>query len=443
MKKRLSKTQIIALGFFIIIMTGTLLLMLPIASRDGNSANFSDALFTATSSTCVTGLIVADTYTTWSLFGQMVLLVLIQIGGLGFITMGMFFAIFLKKKIGLKERDLIQESLNGLQIGGVVRLVKKIVPIAFIFEGVGAILLSIRFIPDMGIGVGIWNGIFHSVSAFCNAGFDLLGRYEKYCSIVPYYDDIIVNVTIMSLIVIGGIGFIVWDDISLNKWRANKYRLHTKIVLLTTTVLIIGGALLFFIFEKDNLMVDMGIKERILTSFFGSVSPRTAGFNSLDTAQFTQSTRLLTVVLMFIGGSPGSTAGGIKTTTLVVLLLLVVSNLRNKKDLNFLGRRLDDGAIRKASTVFLINLFLLITSTLIICALQPFPLDDVLFETSSAIGTVGMTTGITRALTIPSRYIIIILMYCGRIGSVSFALSFMEKKKLQTVQLPEERITIG
>ena len=417
--------------------------MLPISARSGQVTSFTECLFTATSATCVTGLIVVDTYQHWTMFGQIVILSLIQIGGLGFITMGVFFSIFLKRKIGLKERNLVQESVNTLQIGGVVRLVKKIVPGALLFEGIGALILFIRFLPDMGVKEAVWNGIFHAVSAFCNAGFDIMGKYGAYSSLVTYYDDITVNMVIMLLIIIGGIGFIVWDDISIHKWHVKKYMLHTKIVLWTTGILIFGGALLFYIFERDNLMADMSVKGQILTSLFASVSPRTAGFNTLDTAVYSQASKLLSSILMFIGGSPGSTAGGVKTTTLVVLILGVVANLRNREDLNVFGRRLDEDSVRKASNVFFLNLTLAIISVVAICAIQPLAMDDVIFEVASAIGTVGMTTGITRDLTIASRYIIILLMYCGRIGSMSFALSFLEKKKRDMVRLPQERITIG
>ena len=443
MRKQLSKTQTIALGFFIIISTGTLLLMLPACARDGRMTGFTDALFTSTSATCVTGLVTVDTYQHWSLLGQVVILALIQIGGLGFITMGMFFSIFLKRKIGLKERDLIQESLNSLHIGGMVRLVKKIVPFTFLFEGIGALVLFLRFLPRMGVKDALWYGIFHSVSAFCNGGFDLMGRYEEYSSLVSYYDDVVVNVTIMLLIVIGGIGFIVWDDIGKHGIHVRRYLLHTKIVLATTATLIFGGAVLFFLFESGGLLAGMEARGQILSSLFASVTARTAGFNTLDTAGYSQASRMLTVLLMFIGGSPGSTAGGIKTTTLVVLVLLAVATLKNRQEMNIFHRRLSEETIRKASTVFLINLLLACVSVLALSALNPFSLDDVLFEVFSAIGTVGMTTGITRDLTIVSRYIIIILMYCGRIGSMSFALSFMEKKRGAVVKLPKEHITIG
>lgn len=443
MLKRLSKAQTIALGFFLIIMTGTLLLMLPISSRSGQVTSFHDALFTATSATCVTGLIVADTYQHWSNFGQVVILALIQTGGLGFITMGIFFSVFLKRKIGLKERNLVQESVNAFDIGGVVRLVKKIVFGTMIIEGTGALILFFRFLPQMGVAKALWNGVFHAVSAFCNAGFDIMGKYGAYSSLTSYYDDITVNLVIMMLIIIGGIGFIVWDDISIHKWHVRKYRLHTRIVLLTTTILVFGGAFLFYVFERNNLLAGMSVKGQVLSSLFGSVTARTAGFNTTDTGAYTQASKLLTSILMFIGGSPGSTAGGVKTTTVVVLILIVIANLRNRTDLNIFGRRLDEDSIRKASTVFVLNLTLALVSVVAICAIQPLSLDDVVFEVSSAIGTVGMTTGITRDLTMASRYIIILLMYCGRIGSMSFALSFLEKRKCADVRLPQERITIG
>lgn len=444
MMKRLSRVQTIAVGFLLIIATGTILLMLPVSSKSGESAGVLNALFTAVSSTCVTGLVVVDTYTSWTIFGQIVILILIQIGGLGFITIGVFFSIFLKRHIGLKERNLIQESVNTLQIGGTVRLVRKIVCYSAVIEITGAILLMIRFIPQFGLGEGIWYGIFHSISAFCNAGFDLMGQFEPYASLSMYYDDVLINVVIMSLILIGGIGFIVWDDISKHKWHIKKYMLHTKIVLAMTVLLVLGGSLLFYLFERGNLLEGMSMKDQALASVFGAVTPRTAGFNTLDTGAYSEATRLLNVVLMFIGGNPGSTAGGVKTTTVMVILLYVWSSLRNKKGLNIFGRRLDEDSIKKASTVFFMNILLASASALIMCGLeQALPLSDIFMEIFSAIGTVGISTGITRDISIASKCILILLMYCGRLGSMSFALSFTEKKQSSAVELPVERITIG
>ena len=442
-RRHVSQTQFIAYGFFCVIITGTLLLMLPFASRDGQSEPFLNCLFTATSASCVTGLVVADTRSQWSLFGQLVILTMIQIGGLGFITVGVFISIVLRRKIGLKERGLMMESVNTLQIGGVVRLAKKIIIGTCIFEGTGAVLLAIRFIPQFGFFRGLFYGIFHSISAFCNAGFDLMGGQTPYSSFVAYYDDWLVNFVIMSLIIIGGIGFIVWDDLSRNKLHFRKYMLQTKIVLVTTAILVFGGGLLFYLLERNHLLVGMNTSGKILTSLFSSVTARTAGFNTTDTAALTDGSKLLTIILMFIGGSPGSTAGGIKTTTLVVLLLCVHSNIKQTYGINIFGRRLENDAVKRAGTILTINLLLAVTASLAIMAIQPLGFSDILFETFSAIGTVGMTTGITRALHPISRCIIILLMYCGRIGSLSFALAFVQSKRKPHVQQPAEAINIG
>ncbi len=443
-QNHLSQTQFIAYGFFCVILAGALLLTLPFASRDGQSIGFLNALFTATSATCVTGLVVADTWSQWTLFGQIVIICLIQIGGLGFITIGVCLSIILRRKIGLKERGLLQESVNTLQIGGVVRLARKIFIGTIIFEGTGAILLAIRFVPQYGFFRGVFYGFFHSISAFCNAGFDLMGFQGKYSSFVNYYDDWLVNLVIMSLIVIGGIGFVVWDDVSRNKWHVRKYMLHTKIVLLTTFVLIFGGAYLFYLLERNALMEDMTVSGKILSSLFSSVTARTAGFNTIDTGALTDGSKLLTIVLMFIGGSPGSTAGGIKTTTIIVLLFCVVSNIRRESGLNVFGRRIEDDTIKRASTIMTMNLTLTLIVALVIMGIQPdLIMSDVLFETFSAIGTVGMTTGITRDLLPVSRILIIFLMYCGRIGSLSFALAFTQQKRTSQIKLPVGKITIG
>ncbi len=444
MGKGLSRVQTIAIGFLLIIAVGTVLLMLPAASKSGESAGPFCALFTSVSSTCVTGLVVVDTYSGWTYFGQAVILALIQVGGLGFITVGVFFATFLKRRIGLKERNLIQESINTLQIGGTVRLVRKVVCYTAIFEGVGALLFMIRFIPMLGWAEGIWYGIFHSVSAFCNAGFDLMGRFEPYSSLTLFYDDALVNLTTMALIIIGGIGFIVWDDISRNRWHFRRYMLHTKIVLSMTAALVFGGAFCFYLLERDGLLAGMGAKGQILSSLFGSVTARTAGFNTLDTASYSEATRLLNVILMFIGGSPGSTAGGIKTTTMAVILLYVWANLRNQHGLNVFGRRLDEDSIKKASTVFFINLLLAASCALVMSALESgIGMSDIFMEVFSAVGTVGISTGITRDISLASKCILILLMYCGRLGSMSFVLFFTEKKKSPPVMQPVERITIG
>lgn len=443
-RRRLTQTQTIALGFLTVILCGALLLMLPISAKNGQSTDFLSCLFTATTSTCVTGLIVVDTFTHWSIFGQCVILTMIQIGGMGFMTMGVAVAILLRRKISLKERGVLQESMNVVQIGGIVRLAKKVAIGVFLIEGIGALIFAIRFIPMLGVGKGIYYSIFHSVSAFCNAGIDLMGFEGEYSSFVNHYGDPIINLTIMALIIIGGIGFVVWDDITKKKWHFKQYMLHTKVVIMFTFILIIGGALLFYIFEKDNLMKDMSTGETILASLFSSVTPRTAGFNTIDTAGLSNGSKLLTCVLMFIGGSPGSTAGGIKTATVMVLIVYVWSNIRGSGKFNIFKRRLDDDAIKKASNVLCISLVLAVTALIAICGMQPeLPIGDVIFEVCSAIGTAGMSTGVTRELTTVSRVIIILLMYCGRLGSMSFAMAFTESKKNVPVKLPTEKIMIG
>lgn len=440
---KLTQTQMIVVGFMLIILTGSLLLMLPWASRSHEVTPFLDTLFTATSASCVTGLVVVDTWSHWSVFGQVIILILIQVGGMGFMTLGVFMAILLRRRIGLKTRGVLQESINSLQIGGIVKLAKKIIQGTVFFESVGALILMYRFIPKVGMVRGIWYGIFHSVSAFCNAGFDLMGYVEPYQSLCGYAGDWLVNLTIMSLIVIGGIGFFVWDDIATKKLKVRRYTLHTKLVLMTTLALIIGGALFFFFTEQSNVLRNMPFAERIWASFFQSVTARTAGFNTVDTGALTEGSKFVTILLMFVGGSPGSTAGGIKTTTLIVLLVCVRSNMRQEKGYNILDRRLDEEVVRKACTVMCTNLLLMLTATIVMLVLQPFALTDVLFETASAIGTVGMTTGITRSICSVSKAILIFLMYCGRIGSLTFALSLRGNKHEPAVKQPVEQVMIG
>lgn len=445
LQHKMTYVRIIAFGYLLVITGGTLLLLLPGATRAEGGTDFLTALFTATSATCVTGLVVVDTYTHWTAFGHTIILIMIQIGGLGFMTMGVLLAMFLKKKITLRTRGLLQESMNGMQVGGIIRLVRMVLRGTILIEMTGAILLAFRFIPVFGWGKGILYSVFHSVSAFCNAGFDLMGAYSgQYSSLVAFYDDAVVNIVIMALIVIGGIGFFVWQDLKENKLRFRKYRLHTKITLLMTAMLLVAGTVLFLIFESGNLLAGMSGKDKLLASAFSSVTARTAGFNTIDTGGLTHASKLLTMVLMFIGGSPGSTAGGIKTVTTMVLIAYVWSNLRASKGVNVFNRRLDDDVIRKASNVVVISLLMAVTTSILICFLQPdLVVEDILFEVFSAIGTVGMSTGVTRDLSLASRIVIILLMYCGRIGSMSFALSFTERKKVAPIQLPIEKIMIG
>lgn len=443
-KNSITYPKTVALGFLMLIAVGTVLLMLPIASRSSGAADFTEALFTSTSASCVTGLIVADTYSNWTLFGQIVIICLIQIGGLGFLTILTMFSMFFHRRIGLRERGLLQESVNTMYIGGIVKLMKKILIGTFAVESAGAVLLAVRFIPEMGVAVGIYNSVFTSISAFCNAGFDLMGRYGEYSSLTQFRDDTIVNITIILLILIGGTGFFVWDDITVNKLKFSKYKLHTKLVLISTAVLVVSGTLFFFMTERDTVLEGLRIGSKIKASAFMAVTPRTAGFNTTDIASMSSSGKLLTIILMFIGGNPGSTAGGVKTTTVIIFLLSAWSSLKNRSEINIMKRRLESDVLKRAASVITINITLIIISMLLMSAAQPeLDLSDLAIEIFSAIDTVGMSTGITRELNTFSRYIVIFLMYCGRVGSLSFALLFTEQKTPDSLLNPVEKINIG
>ncbi len=441
--RRLTQTQMIVIGFCLVILSGTILLMLPISTREGVVTSPIDALFTTVSASCVTGLIIADTYQYWSIFGQIVIISLIQIGGLGFMTIGVFFAVVLRKKIGLWVRGTLQESVNIMQTGGIVRLAKKIIIGTAVFEGTGALILSIHFSRTMDWGQAVYYGIFHSVSAFCNAGFDLMGKDGEYISLTGYSGDWTVNLVIMLLIIIGGIGFFIWNDLSENKLHFRRWKLHTKITILMTLALVFGGAAVLFALEYNNTLAGRPLDEQILCSLFGSVTARTAGFNTVDTAALTDSSKLFTALLMFIGGSPGSTAGGIKTTTFVVLAASVYSGLFDKRECSMFGRRLSRDVVRKASTVLCTNLMLCVTAVLIIVTATSLGVTDVIFEVASAMGTVGMSAGITRDLDAVSKISLIFLMFCGRVGSMTFALSLKGHKVEPPVRLPEEEVMIG
>lgn len=437
-------SMIIAGGFFIMIMTGAILLMLPISSQSGSYTPFLDCVFTATSASCVTGLIPFDTATSWTVFGQIVILCMIQIGGLGFVTISMVFFFAFHRKIGLRERNLLKESGNLLYIGGIVSLAKKALKRTVIIELTGAILLSIRFIPEFGLGTGIYYGVFHAISAFCNAGFDLMGcHYGKGSSLIHYQGDPLVCLTICFLIIIGGLGFFVWDDIVANKLKFRRYRLHTKLVLVMTASLIILGTVLFLALENGNTFAGKSGGTKLLMAFFQSVTPRTAGFNSVDEASLTPASKLLTMFLMFTGGSSGSTAGGIKTTTLALMIMVLVASMTNESSSHLFGRRVGAEALRKAIAVFVLNLSMVIVGTFIICSLSSFSLEDVLFEAFSAMGTVGLTVGISGAGNSAALIVLTMLMYLGRVGGISFALVFSERRKVRQLEYPEETIMIG
>ena len=441
-KRHLTSFQVIILGFAGVIFFGALILMLPISSAQGIITPFHKALFTSTSAVCVTGLAVVDTGSYWSAFGQTVIMFLIQIGGLGVITTATAVFILSGRKISIMQRSTMQNAISAPKVGGIVRLMSFILKGTLLIELIGALFMMPVFCHDFGLR-GIWMSIFHSVSAFCNAGFDLMGRYEEYSSLTAYSGDIVINITIMMLIIIGGLGFIVWDDIWHNRLKFRKYSLHSKIVIISTTVLVFGGAILFGIFEHNNTMAGMNPVETVLASLFASVTTRTAGFNTIDLGAMTQSSKLLTDVLMFIGGSPGSTAGGIKTTSIVVMICYIGANLNGIQGVNILGRRISEEDVKKASVVMGINMGIAVVALIAITAVQPFNMDDLLLEVFSAIGTVGLSTGLTRQLTTFSKLVIIFLMYCGRIGSTTFATSFIGNKRRAPVQYPVEHINVG
>lgn len=445
MKKRikLTYTKVITIGFALLILIGAFLLMLPIASKSGDWTPFTNALFTSTSATCVTGLIVYDTFSHWSVFGQFTILTLIQIGGLGFMTIITMFSFLLKRRIGLRERRLLMESSGSTELKGVLRMVKKILYGTFITEAAGALLLSIRFIPKMGVLKGVYNAVFHSVSAFCNAGFDLMGRFEPYSSLTHFSGDVVVNLTICALIIVGGVGFIVWNDIFTLRAKVRKYSLHSKIVLVTTAALLLSGTLLFYLFEHGGVLAEMPEYKKWLVSFFQAVTPRTAGFNTTDLSRMSHSSVVMFCVLMFIGGSPGSTAGGVKTTTFAVLVLSAVTSARLSSSITVFKKRLEEKTARQACAVVVVYMFALVAAIMIMCVAEPFSLKYIVFEAVSAMGTVGVTMGITPSLTILSKYIIIFLMYAGRIGGLTLMLTLAEKRKQVAVKRPVEQILIG
>ena len=441
--RRLTYVQTIALGFFTVIAAGTILLMLPAASRSGTAAGVVTALFTAVSASCVTGLVLVDTATYWTGFGQAVILLLIQLGGLGFMTIATLFSRLVRRRMSMRERGVMAESINTVRVGRIMEITSTIGLGTLIFELAGAVLLAIRFIPEFGLGQGLWYSVFHSVSAFCNAGFDLMGVKAPFSSLVSYSDDALVSITIMLLIILGGIGFLVWDDVRQKGLRWKRYDLQTKLVILTTLILIFGGALLFFFLERGRMNADMPLGEQILVSFFSAVTPRTAGFNSVDTAALSDASKLLTVILMFIGGSPGSTAGGIKTTSVAVVFIFLFSGIRGRRGAYVFGRRIPDDAMKRSGMIVSTNLMLALFGALVLCGTQSLPLGDVLIEVFSAMGTVGMSTGITRELTTLSALVVTLLMYCGRVGSVSFAMALLERRTDPPVTYPEEQVTVG
>jgi len=438
-EKRLSSSQIIILGFAAMILLGSLLLMLPFASQEGKTTSFLDALFTATSAVCVTGLIVQDTATHWSAFGQTVILSLIQIGGMGIVTVAIAISTLSGRQISLKQRSTMQEAISAHKVGGIVRLTGFIMKMSLLFELLGALILAPTFCKEFGTLKGLWYAVFHSVSAFCNAGFDLMGVKKQYSSLTYFAHDPVVNIVIMALIIIGGIGFMTWDDIKTNRHHLRKYKMQSKVILTTTAVLILLPFLYFFFFE----FTDVPFGKRIMYSMFQSVTPRTAGFNTADLTQLSEVGTAVTIILMLIGGSPGSTAGGMKTTTLAVMLSTALSVFRRREHTHFFGRRIDNETIRNAATILMMYLSLFLFGGFVISCVEGLPLLTCLYETASAIGTVGLTLGITTNLGSVSRVILILLMYVGRVGGLTLIFSALSGNQGNTAKLPQEKLTVG
>lgn len=438
-RKQLSSSQIIILGFAALILTGSLLLMLPVSTRDGKGAVFTEALFTSTSAVCVTGLIVQDTATYWSPFGQAVILTLIQIGGMGVVTLAVAIAILSGKKIGLRQRSTMQEAIAAPKVGGIVRLTGFILRMTFLFEAAGAVLMAPVFCREFGPVKGIWYSVFHSISAFCNAGFDLMGCRTPYSSLTSFAGNPVINLTVMALIIIGGIGFMTWDDVWINRRHIKKYRMQTKVILLTTTLLILVPAVYLYFFEFTGIPLG----RRILSSLFQSVTTRTAGFNTADLTLLSETGLGIMILLMLVGGSPGSTAGGMKTTTLAVMVSTAVSVFRRREHTHFFGRRITDDTVRESATILTMYVTLFVGGGFIMSRVEGLPLLTCFFETASAVGTVGLSLGITPTLGLASRIILILLMYFGRVGGLTIIFAALSGKQGFTARLPQEKLTVG
>ena len=448
MKKRpkaLSATRIIAIVFAAIILSGTLLLMLPAASRDGVSCGFRPALFTATSATCVTGLVMYDTYTQWSGFGQIVIITLIQIGGLGFMSAATLFVFFLRKRIGLKQRLVMAQALSISDMDAVVKLQKTVLTGSFAIEGIGALILLLRFWPEYGFANALKWGLFHSISAFCNAGFDILGCITPGASLLEFNSDPVVLLTLGALVTVGGLGFLVWEEIAQKK-RFHQFSVYTRLVLLTTACLILSGWVLICVLEWNNpgTLGNMRFGDKLLNGLFQSITLRTAGFAAIDQAKLTEAGKAFSTVLMLIGGSSGSTAGGLKTVTFVVLLLFIAARARGKSTVTLFKRTIPQAQVLDAMTIAFLMIALAMFGAVFISATSPIGFADALYESVSALATVGLTAGATNLLSIPAQFLIIIYMYFGRVGVLTISLGFLMGDKAQErFRYAETNLLIG
>ena len=439
---KLNPMQILSLGFLLIILIGGILLSLPISSSTGEYTSFIDAVFTSTSAVCVTGLVTVDTGTHWNLFGQTVIMLLIEIGGLGFMSFTTLIAILLGKKITLRERLILQNAMNTFNIQGVVKMVKYILLFTISIQAIGALIFCTQLIPEYGLGKGLFYSIFHSISAFCNAGFDVFGGGV---SLTTHNTNALVILTAAALIIIGGLGFGVWTEL-YNVKRIRRFSVHTKIVLLVTGFLVIGGTILMLLFEYNNpeTIAAMNGGEKVLNSFFAAVTPRTAGFNSISTSGMTSAGKFLTMILMMIGGSPGSTAGGIKTTTVGVLILTVICVIKRREDTEVFSKKISKDLVYKAFTLFFIGSGLVIVVSLILSFTEAeASFTAILYETVSAFGTAGLTIGLTPNLSIIGKVLIMMMMYIGRVGPLTVVLSLTKEKIRSGIKYPEGKILIG
>lgn len=439
---KLKGAQTLTLGFIVIILVGTILLTLPISTVSGESTSFLNALFTATSAVCVTGLVVVDTGSYWNMFGQTIIMILIEIGGLGFMSFTTLIAIMLGKKITLREKLILQDAMNTFNIQGLVKMVKYVLVFTVSVQIFGALLLSSQFIPIFGFRKGTFYSFFHSISAFCNAGFDIFGNGN---SLISFNTNVVVIMVISILIIIGGLGFTVWSELYTCK-SVKRVSIHSKMVLLMTIVLVVGGTILMFLFEHNNpqTMAKMSFMNKITNSFFASVTPRTAGFNSISTSEMTTAGQFLTIILMFIGGSPGSTAGGIKTTTIGILIVTVISVIKGREDSEVFKRKFNKELVYKAFTLLFIGFTLVVIVTMLLTYTEEgATFMSIFYETISAFGTAGLTLGLTSNLSVVGKVLIIIMMYLGRVGTLTVALSLTKKRDKSGIKYPEGKILIG
>ena len=440
---KLTYTQIITFIFFALIFFGGILLCLPVSSKTSEWTSLIDAVFTSASALCISGFVIYDTWTYWSFFGQAVILLLIQTGGIGFMTIISIFSVFLKRKIGLHERQLLAKSAGIMQLGGVVRLIKRIVKTVLVIETIGATVLAVSFCSQMGFAAGLWNALFHSVSAFCNAGFDLMGKFGEFSSLTNCPINITVKIMIMLLAFAGGLGFIVLDDIVVYKFQLRRYSLNSKIALSVTGILAVFGWILFYLFEYNSILKEFTTGEKIITALFQSVAAKTSGFTLVDMTNLSEASILLTIVLMFIGGNSASTAGGIKTTTLAILVLNTFNSFRKTQSMVAFKRKLDDRTVKRAAAIVTVYISVFIVAALILAAVEPFPLKEALFESASALGSVGLSMGAIPSFSETGKVVMAVLMFAGRIGWITLLIALAKKRIDPPLERPTEKILIG